>query len=164
MGVSGTGKTTLATGLAERFGWVFQEGDDLHPPANVAKMSSGQPLTDDDRWPWLDRVAVWIKDQLANGRSGVITCSALRRVYRDRLRRSGVVFVLLHGSREQITDRLAARRGHYMPLSLLNSQLATLELPGADEQAVIVPLGGTPEQELDAALDGLRQAGITVPD
>ena len=115
MGVSGCGKSTVAGVLAGRLGWDFGEGDDLHPPENVAKMAAGHPLTDDDRWPWLERVAQWIREHTDAGRPGIITCSALKRSYRDILRGDHVVFVYLHGTREQIATRLAARHGHYMP-------------------------------------------------
>src|SRR5450755_2682685 len=119
MGVSGCGKTTVAAILAGRLGWRFEEGDALHPPANIAKMEAGHPLTDADRAPWLDRVADWIGARLDAGENGVITCSALKRSYRAVLDRrgSGVVFVYLAGSRETIAARLAARHGHFMPSS-----------------------------------------------
>ncbi|HZZ95406.1 MAG TPA: gluconokinase [Jatrophihabitantaceae bacterium] len=141
MGVSGCGKSTVAGVLAGRLGFDFGEGDDLHPPANVAKMAAGDPLTDEDRWPWLDRVAQWIRDHTDAGRPGLITCSALKRSYRDILRGDHVVFVYLHGTREQIATRLAARHGHYMPPELLDSQFATLEPPGDDEQALSIDIG-----------------------
>lgn len=140
MGVSGSGKTTVATLLAKRLGWPFEEGDDLHPAANVAKMHAGHPLTDADRWPWLDRIAGWIDEQLAAGHSGILTCSALKRAYRDRLRRDEVVFVYLRGSHEQIADRLATRHGHFMPATLLDSQFADLEPPGPDERALTLDI------------------------
>ena len=148
MGVAGSGKTTVAGLLAERLGWDRQEGDELHPAANVAKMASGQPLTDDDRWPWLDRVAAWIDDHRAQGRPGVITCSALKHEYRDRLARPGVVFVHLAGGRATIADRLDQRVGHYMPPSLLNSQFETLEPLGDDEAGIVIDAGQAPESEV----------------
>jgi gluconokinase len=144
MGVSGSGKTTVARLLADRLGWDLGEGDDLHPAVNVAKMAAGQPLSDDDRWPWLDLVAAWIDDHRARSRPGVITCSALRRRYRDVLRRPDVLFVLLNGDRELLAGRLAARTGHFMPVALLDSQLATLEVPGPDENAVVIDVDGDP--------------------
>ena len=160
MGVSGCGKSTVAALLAGRLGWDLQEGDDLHPPANVEKMRAGQPLTDDDRWPWLDDVAAWIHARTSTGRSGVITCSSLRRVYRDRLRGGGpapeVVFVYVRGSRELIADRLAARTGHYMPAGLLDSQFAALEEPGTDENVEAVDAGGTPAAIVDEVLTRLH--------
>jgi len=164
MGVSGSGKTTIAEALAAKLGWNYEEGDDLHPPANRAKMAAGEPLSDADRWPWLERVAGWIADQLATGEPGIITCSALRRRYRDKLARDGVIFVFLHGSRALIADRLSRRAGHFMPGSLLSSQIETLEAPAADEQTVTVELGGSPADEADRAMRALRVAGIAGPD
>lgn len=152
MGVSGCGKSTVARLLADRLGWDLQEGDDLHPPANVAKMASGVPLTDDDRWPWLDLVAGWITERTAAGRPGIITCSALRRVYRDRLAGDGVIFVYLEGTKERIADRLAARNDHFMPAGLLDSQLETLEPPGEDENVVSVETVGSPEEIAGAVI------------
>jgi gluconokinase len=149
MGVSGCGKSTLAGVLAGRLGWDLAEGDDMHPPQNVAKMAAGHPLTDDDRWPWLDRVADWIRDHTQAGRPGIVTCSALKRRYRDVLRDDHTIFIYLRGSRDQIAARLANRHGHYMPASLLDSQFAALEPPGADERSVTVDVGGTPSDEAD---------------
>jgi len=147
MGVSGSGKTTVARIIAERLRWPFEEGDALHPPANVAKMAAGHPLTDEDRAPWLAKVADWVDARLDAGESGVITCSALKRKYRELIDRRGerVEFVYLHGSRELIASRLAGRHGHFMPSSLLDSQFATLEEPGADEPAIRVEIGEPPE-------------------
>lgn len=142
MGVSGCGKTTVAALLAGRLGWPFAEGDDLHPAANVAKMHAGHPLDDADRWPWLAKIAEWVDERLDTGSGGVITCSALKRKYRDVMRRDGVVFVYLHGTHEEIARRLAARHGHFMPASLLDSQFADLEEPGSDENAIRVDIGG----------------------
>jgi gluconokinase len=141
MGVSGCGKSTVGGMLAGQLGWDLSEGDDLHPPENVRKMASGHPLTDDDRWPWLTAVAGWIHEHVEAGLPGIITCSALKHSYRDMLRDDHVVFVYLRGTREQIGNRLAARHGHYMPSTLLDSQFATLEPPGADEQTLIVDIG-----------------------
>ena len=143
MGVSGSGKSTVASLLAGRLSWDLEEGDDLHPAANIAKMGAGQPLIDADRWPWLDRVAGWIRQQLDAGRCGIITCSALKRSYRDRLRAPGVTFVYLHGTHDLIAQRLAERHGHYMPSSLLDSQFADLEPPGPDEDSLRVDIGLT---------------------
>ncbi len=161
MGVSGSGKTTIAVPLAKRLGWIFLEGDDLHPPANVAKMHSGRPLTDDDRWPWLDAIAAWIDARQAAGEAGVVACSALKRVYRDRLMdgRRGVRLVFLHADRALLAERLARRTGHFMPPSLLDSQLATLEPPEPDEHAISVDLGPPPEQAVEAIIRRLRQEG-----
>ncbi len=138
MGGSGAGKSTVARRVARRLGWDFEEGDALHPTANVAKMAAGVPLTDEDRRPWLEAVASWIDAELDAGRHGVITCSALKRAYRDQLRRPGVMFVYLDVPRAELQRRLARRRGHFMPASLLDSQLATLEPPTVDEDAVTI--------------------------
>ncbi|SIS07314.1 gluconokinase [Microbacterium sp. RURRCA19A] len=161
MGPAGTGKSTVAAMLAGRLGWDFQEGDDLHPAANVAKMAAGHALTDDDRWPWLDRVAAWIDGQIAAGRPGVITCSALKRSYRDVLCRDGVTFVLLMGDPKLVLDRLLRRQGHFMPPALLASQFETLEIPDADEQAIHVDLDLTPQQQVDAVIAQLHLAPAT---
>jgi carbohydrate kinase (thermoresistant glucokinase family) len=143
MGVSGCGKSTVAGLLAARLGWDLVEGDDLHPAANVAKMRSGIALTDADRLPWLGRIAAWIAEHVESGRDGIVTCSALKRSYRDLLRggNDGVVFVYLRGTKEVIAQRLAVRHGHYMPAALLDSQFADLEPPGADESAITVDIG-----------------------
>lgn len=155
MGVTGTGKSTVAGLLAGHLGWELEEGDDLHPPANVAKMSAGIPLTDEDRWPWLDIVAGWIDGQIDAGVAGIVTCSALKRVYRDRLRRPNVIFVHLTGSAEVIAGRLSARLDHFMPTTLLESQVATLEVPGADEQVITVDVAGTPSEQVAHVLHEL---------
>lgn len=160
MGVSGSGKSTLAAQLATALGWAFLDGDDLHSPANVAKMSAGVPLEDADRWPWLDAIAAWIAGQLQRGRSGVVACSALRRVYRDRLREAGpgVCFVYLEVPREELAGRLRRRR-HFMPPALLDSQLATLEVPARDEPALRIQASGTVEQTLAQVLGALAAQG-----
>ena len=130
MGVAGCGKSSVGEALALRFGIPYRDGDDLHTVANVAKMRAGTPLTDDDRWPWLDTVAACLRDEAPL----VVGCSALKRVYRDRIRLAGAVrFVHLAGSRALISARMAHRTGHYMPLALLDSQFGALEAPGADE-------------------------------
>ena len=138
MGVAAAGKTALAQALVDRLGWPYQEGDVLHPPENVAKMHGGTPLTDDDRWPWLDRIAGWIDERIAAGENGVVTCSALKRVYRARLTsgRPAVKILFLHGSRDLLATRITARTDHFMPPSLLDSQLATLEPPAPEEAAL----------------------------
>jgi carbohydrate kinase (thermoresistant glucokinase family) len=148
MGVSGCGKTTVAKLVAEAHGVPYQEGDALHPPENVAKMSEGHPLTDEDRWPWLHAIAAVIDGWRAAGQSGLVTCSALKRAYRDILigPRQDVRLVFLRGDQALIAERLAKRRGHYMPSSLLDSQFATLEEPGPDESPFVVDIRATPEQ------------------
>ena len=154
MGVSGTGKTTIGEGIAAAMGWRFAEGDDFHSAANKAKMAAGQPLSDEDRWPWLRIIADWIDEQAAAGRSSVVTCSALRRTYRDLLRdnRSGVRFCELLAPEQLIADRLGHRRGHFMPAWLLGSQLAILEPLQPDEPGVVVSVDGTPEEIVADAL------------
>ncbi len=158
MGVSGVGKTSVADEIVERTGWAFVEGDDLHPEANRAKMTAGIALDDDDRWPWLRRVAAWIGEQEAAGTSAVVTCSALKRSYRDLLRdgHPSVRFVHLLAPPDLIKSRVDARRGHYMPPSLLASQLATLEPLGADEPGIGVDTSGEPA---DVAERALRELG-----
>ncbi len=145
MGVSGCGKSTVAALLAGRLGWDIAEGDDLHPATNVAKMAAGTPLTDDDRWPWLGKCADWIDQQQLAGRPGVLTCSALKKVYRDILRRPEVVFVHLTGTYDELHDRMTSR-DHFMPSSLLDSQLATLELLTDDEEGLVVDIAHTPKE------------------
>jgi gluconokinase len=147
MGVSGSGKSTVAGILAGQLGWDLEEGDDLHPPANVAKMSAGTPLTDQDRWPWLDKVAEWITEHTAAGLPGIITCSALKRIYRDRMRGDHVIFVHLTGDRDTINQRISARQDHFMPPALLDTQIATLEAPAPDENVLEVNLGRPPAEE-----------------
>jgi gluconokinase len=144
MGVSGAGKSTIARRLADQLGWDFAEGDDLHPAANVAKMAAGHPLTDADRVPWLEAVASWIDGEIEAGRHGVITCSALKRSYRDRLRRPQVLFVYLSVRRTELERRLKNRTGHYMPAGLLDSQLETLEPPAQDEAALTIAADDDP--------------------
>jgi gluconokinase/shikimate kinase len=156
MGVSGCGKSTVAGLLAGRLGWDLEEGDDLHPQENVAKMAAGVPLTDDDRWPWLDRIAAWIRAHTGSGRPGVITCSALKRAYRDVLRGPDVVFVYLHGSKELIASRLALRHGHYMPSSLLDSQFAALEPPAEDEHVLQVEIDAPASVQAGEIVDSLE--------
>jgi gluconokinase len=140
MGVSGSGKSTVADGLMKRLGWDFAEGDDFHPAANVEKMRSGQALDDDDRWPWLRSLADWIGAHERAGTSAVVTCSALKRSYRDLLRdgHPSVWFAHVTADAALLRERLQHRSGHYMPASLLDSQLVTLEPPQPDEDAIRV--------------------------
>ncbi|MBA3812319.1 MAG: gluconokinase [Caulobacteraceae bacterium] len=142
MGVSGSGKSTVAAPLAERLGWPFQEGDALHPPANIAKLAAGIPLTDADRAPWLAAIGAWIDGQAAAGEPGIVTCSALKRAYRDGLTRGRpqVRIVYLQGTPAVLAARLARRRGHFMPPSLLPSQLQDLEPPAPDEHPIVVDI------------------------
>jgi gluconokinase len=169
MGVSGAGKTTVGECLAKRLGWEFIEGDRLHPPANVAKMQRGQPLTDADRAPWLAAIAAAIDMVQPRGARAVVACSALKRAYRQRLvgGRNAVRLVYLDGSPELIARRIAARRGHFMPPSLLESQFAALEPPGPDENPIVAALGqpvGRIVDEIAAALEAPeppRQAAFT---
>jgi len=156
MGVTGSGKSAVAALLALRLGWPFEEGDALHPPANIEKMALGNPLTDADRWPWLERVAGWIEDRLDAGENGLVTCSALKRSYRDLINRrgTGVAFVYLKGSRETIAARLAARHGHFMPPNLLDSQLADLEEPAPDEPSIRIEIGPSAAEIAETIIEG----------
>ena len=146
-GVSGAGKTTIGKLLARTLGWRFIEADDFHPAANIEKMRSGHPLTDEDRWPWLERLREQIKRSLAVGENAVLACSALKRAYRDRLRVSEEVkFVFLRGDFALVEKQLRSRRGHFMDPDLLQSQFDDLEEPQPDEHVLTVQLGGTPEE------------------
>jgi gluconokinase len=158
MGVSGAGKSTIARRLADQLGWDFAEGDDLHPAANVAKMAAGHPLTDADRVPWLEAVASWIDGEIESGRHGVITCSALKRSYRDRLRRPQVLFVYLSVPRTELERRLKHRTGHYMPAGLLDSQLETLEPPAPDEAALTIAADDDPAHNVRLIAARLTEA------
>lgn len=157
MGASGSGKTTIGERLASRVGWPFKEGDDLHPPSNVAKMKSGTPLTDADRAPWLVAVACWIDAWRRARVSGVITCSALKRVYRRALGqgRPEVRFVYLKGDAALLSQRLADRRGHFMPSSLLASQFVDLEAPTKEEGAITVQVDQPIEAQVECIVRSL---------
>jgi gluconokinase len=166
MGVSGSGKTTVATEVARRLGWEFTEGDDHHPAANVEKMRRGIPLDDDDRRPWLEELARWIGAHEVAGRSCVLTCSALKRAYRDLLRdgHPSVWFAHVSGDQQLIEERVAHRHHQYMPPSLLPSQFATLEPLQDDEPGRVVPAVGSAEQVVDELLADLqRDLGISLP-
>lgn len=160
MGVSGCGKSTVGRALAAELGLPFVEGDDLHPPRNVAKMRSGSPLTDDDRRDWLGTLAEVLAGAAARGHGVVVSCSALKRRYRDQLRAGAPAtrFVLLHGTRELLAERLAARSHAYMPASLLESQLQTLEMPTADEAAIELDIALPTETLVGEALRRLETA------
>lgn len=162
MGVSGSGKSTVGVLLAERLGLPFVDGDDLHPEANVAKMAAGTPLTDDDRWGWLDAVA----EVLARPGGVVVAASVLRRAYRDRVRAGapGTRFVLLHGTHELLRSRMEARVDHFMPATLLASQLATLELLGRDEHGLDFDVALEPAAIAEAAATALASPGAPPAD
>lgn len=158
MGVSGCGKTTIGAALAEHLGWEFLEGDALHSPANVAKMAAGTPLDDADRWPWLQAIAARIDAWRGAGISAVVACSALKRAYRNILigPRADVRLVYLQGDRDVIAKRLAARKNHFMPPGLLDSQFRTLEAPGLEERPIIVPVGNPQNVIMINILEQLR--------
>jgi gluconokinase len=158
MGVSGSGKSTIADKLATRLGWRYEDGDKFHPPGNVAKMSAGHPLTDEDRWPWLQAIADEIDRVCHAGQRAVIACSALKHAYRDILvhGRNDVRIVFLDGTQALIASRLAARKGHFMPPGLLASQFKTLEPPGANEHPVTASIDATVETIVDDIIRQLR--------
>lgn len=162
MGVASCGKTTIGQALAERLGLGFIEGDALHSLEAIAKMSRGEPLTDDDRWPWLARVG----KSLRGADGAVASCSALKRRYRDTLAEAAlrpVTFIHLHGAREALARRISSRMGHFMPASLLDSQLATLEMPGPDEAAITLDIDDTPGNIVAAAEAFLRKGHVHAP-
>lgn len=155
MGVAGSGKSTIAGGLAERLDVAFVEGDALHPQANVEKMAGGTPLTDEDRWPWLRAIGLTMEAERRAGRGVVVSCSALKHSYRDTIRamvHGPVRFILLQGEKALIARRMAGRKGHFMPPALLDSQLATLENPGADEDGIILDISLPVEKLIDQAM------------
>ncbi|WP_040156908.1 gluconokinase [Mobilicoccus massiliensis] len=157
MGVSGSGKTTVAEILQQRTGWEYAEADDFHPQANIDKMSRGEPLNDADRQPWLEALRDWMIERQREGRSSITTCSALKRSYREILCGAGdVTFVLLHGPYETLKERMGVRKGHFMPLTLLQSQLDTLELLEEDEPGFTVSIETPPEQIVDEILARVR--------
>jgi len=155
-GVSGVGKTTVGKLLARELGWQFLEADDFHPAANIKKMRSGRPLTDDDRWPWLERLRKQIEQWLSAGENAVLACSALKRAYRDRLRLSDEIkFVFLCGDYALVEKQVRSRRRHFMNPDLLQSQFDDLQQPQTDEHALTVAVGRTPEEiveEIEAKL------------
>jgi gluconokinase len=161
MGVSGSGKTTIATALSERLGWVYAEADEFHSAENISKMTQGIPLTDEDREPWLDAIAQWISNKSANGESTIVTCSALKRRYRDVLAAADgdVRFIHLLGDVELIRLRMKTRTGHFMPESLLPSQVSTLEPLQDGELGLTVDNVGTPADVTDSIIARLGLTG-----
>ena len=158
MGVSGSGKSTISESLAARLGWVYEDGDRFHPSSNVAKMSAGHPLTDEDRWPWLQAIADEIDRLSASGGRAVVACSALKRAYRDILvhERNDVRIVFLNGTQDLIAARLAARKGHFMPPGLLTSQFKTLEPPQPTERPITVSIDAPVEAIVDDIIRQLK--------
>jgi carbohydrate kinase (thermoresistant glucokinase family) len=158
MGVSGCGKTTIAELLSRELGWEYRDGDEFHPQSNVDKMHSGTPLTDDDRWPWLKAIVAWIDEKRQAGAHAIVTCSALKKSYRDILigSRKDVALIYLKGTEDLIAQRLSKRKGHFMPKGLLRSQFQTLQEPGPDEHAITVSIVPAPE-EIAATI--LRELG-----
>lgn len=148
MGVAGCGKTTIGQRLAKRLGWRFRDADSFHPQSNIDKMKSGTPLTDEDRVPWLDAIAAWIDECVRTNQPGVVTCSALKRVYRSRIigERTNVRLVYLKGSKQLIADRMSRRKNHFMPTSLLDSQFATLEEPRMTEKPIVMSVALPPNR------------------
>ncbi|AXB42240.1 gluconokinase [Amycolatopsis albispora] len=156
MGVAGAGKSTIGTALAERLGVEYAEADEFHPASNIEKMTSGVPLTDEDRWPWLRSIAAWVRSHDRTG--GVVTCSALKYAYRDVLRAGGDVWFLhLDGARELLATRMGGRSGHFMPPSLLDSQLTDLSPLRQDERGYTLDIGALPEDLVEAALTAYRK-------
>jgi gluconokinase len=157
MGVSGCGKSTIASMLAHRLGWIYEDGDWLHPKSNIEKMHHGEPLTDEDRWPWLHAIADWIDATRRAGNHGVVACSALKRAYRDILigARRDVRIVYLKGDRELIGQRIAARADHFMPPELLDSQFKALEEPTADERPIVVSIAPHPREIVETIIQKL---------
>lgn len=167
MGVSGAGKTTTGKRLANLLGWPFRDGDEFHPRTNIEKMACGIALSDEDRAPWLDAIGAWIGECRMAGCGGIVSCSALKRAYRDAIigERPDVGLVYLKGSRALIGDRLSRRRGHFMPPSLLISQFRTLEEPHPDEHAIVVSMRLPPKRVVEriVALAGLKPSRIVSP-
>ena len=162
MGVSGAGKTTIGRLLAERLGWEFADGDEFHPRANVKKMRSGIPLTDEDRLPWLQAIAQWVDEMRQQGNRAVTASSVLKRSYRDIVigARPDVRLVFLEGSPTLIAERVAARRGHFMPANLLDSQFATLEPPSPEENAIRVSVELSPHQIVSSIVEQLEAESV----
>jgi gluconokinase len=172
MGVSGSGKSTIAAMLAQRLHWVYEDADWFHPKSNIEKMHHGEPLNDKDRWPWLHAIAAWIDATRSAGGHGIVACSALKRVYRDILigGRRDVRLIFLRGERDLIARRIAARADHFMPPTLLDSQLKTLEEPQANERPIVVSIAPHPREIVEAIVKQLGlgaaapEAGLVVAD
>jgi len=162
MGVSGSGKTTIGKMLAERLGWAFKEGDEFHPAANIKKMRAAMALNDKDRQPWLEAIRVWIDNQIDEKQPAIIACSALKRTYRDFLtkERDQVHMVFLQASQKIIAQRLAKRRGHFMPAQLLNSQFVALEMPAENEAAIIANAALEPRAIVQEIISRLIAKGL----
>ncbi|MFF3458872.1 gluconokinase, GntK/IdnK-type [Streptomyces sp. NPDC002730] len=164
VGVAGSGKSTVARLLADRLGWPYRDADDFHPPANRARMAAGQPLTDKERRPWLNAIAAWMDQEIAARQPAVVTCSALKRAYRDQLLGGRPVrLVYLHGSRQLIRSRLVARHGHFFQAGLLDSQFADLQEPEPDEHPLVVEIDQRPEAVVEAVISLLRADTASVP-
>ena len=165
MGVSGSGKSTIAAMLAHRLHWVYEDADWFHPKSNVEKMHHGEPLTDEDRWPWLHSIAAWIDQTRNAGHHGIVACSALKRPYRDILigARTDVRLVFLKGARDLIARRIAARDDHFMPASLLDSQFAALEPPDPTERPIVVPIEPHPRDIVDHIVRALGISADAAP-
>jgi len=163
MGVSGSGKSTIASMLAQRLHWVYEDADWFHPKSNIEKMHHGEPLNDEDRWPWLHAIAAWIDATRHAGGHGVVACSALKRVYRDILigERRDVRLIFLKGDRDLIARRIAARADHFMPSTLLESQFAALEEPQEDERPIVVSIVPHPREIVEAIVKELRIESVT---
>ncbi len=163
MGVSGAGKSTISAMLAHRLGWTYEDADWFHPAANIEKMHSGEALTDEDRWPWLQAIAAWIDATRRAGGHGVVACSALKRAYRDVLigSRRDVRLVYLKGDRDLIARRVTLRHGHFMPPLLLDSQFATLEEPRDDERPIVITIEAAPRRVVESIVEklGIGEAG-----
>jgi gluconokinase len=166
MGVSGSGKSTIASMLAHRLHWIYEDADWFHPKSNVEKMHHGEPLTDEDRWPWLRAIAAWIDETRRAGNHGIVACSALKRAYRDILigERRDVRLVFLKGDRDLIARRIAARDDHFMPASLLDSQFAALEEPTPDERPIVVSIAPHPREIVDDIVNalGIAEAATSI--
>jgi gluconokinase len=163
MGVTSCGKTSVGEGLAKELNCPFIEGDKLHPAANIAKMSAGTPLTDDDRWPWLEIIGKAMKAERSMGKGVVASCSALKKVYRQKLAQAAetpITFIFLHGSRELLAARMAGRKGHFMPTSLLDSQLKTIEIPGPEENALHLDVALSLDELIARSKEYLASQGV----